>query len=32
MLKLQGVPPVLVTLFDAKGQIDFPAFQRHLAS
>ena len=30
MLKLQGVMPALVTPFDAAGQIDFPAFGRHM--
>ena len=32
MLKLQGVLPALVTPFDAKGQIDFNAFEKHLAA
>lgn len=30
MLKLSGVMPALVTPFDAKGQIDFAAFNSHL--
>lgn len=30
MLKLQGVMPALVTPFDARGQIDFAAFETHL--
>ena len=30
MLKLSGVMPALVTPFDARGQIDFAAFERHL--
>jgi 4-hydroxy-tetrahydrodipicolinate synthase len=30
MLKLSGVMPALVTPFDAKGQIDFAAFEKHL--
>ena len=28
--KLSGVMPALVTPFDAKGEIDFPAFAKHL--
>ena len=32
MLRLSGVMPALVTPFDAKGQIDFPAFEKHLTS
>lgn len=32
MLKLQGVLPALVTPFDARGAIDFPAFGRHLSA
>ena len=32
MLKLQGVLPALVTPFDAKGQIDFKAFEKHLTA
>ena len=32
MLRLQGVMPALVTPFDASGQIDFPAFERHLTN
>ena len=31
MLKLSGVMPALVTPFDAKGQIDFKAFEAHLS-
>jgi 4-hydroxy-tetrahydrodipicolinate synthase len=30
MLKLSGVMPALVTPFDARGQIDFAAFEAHL--
>jgi len=32
MLKLSGVMPALVTPFDAKGQIDFAAFETHLVT
>lgn len=30
-MKLSGVMPALVTPFDAKGEIDFAAFKKHLA-
>lgn len=30
--KPQGVMPALVTPFDAAGEIDFPAFERHLTA
>ena len=32
MLKLSGVMPALVTPFDAKGQIAFKAFEKHLVA
>lgn len=32
MLKLSGVMPALVTPFDAEGNIDFVAFEKHLAA
>ena len=32
MLKLQGVMPALVTPYDAKGAIDFVAFEKHLTA
>jgi len=32
MLKLFGVMPALVTPFDAKAQIDFAAFEKHLTA
>lgn len=31
-MKLTGVLPALVTPFDAKGEIDFKAFEKHLAN
>ncbi|TPE50970.1 dihydrodipicolinate synthase family protein [Amaricoccus solimangrovi] len=31
-MKLTGVMPALVTPFDAKGEIDFPAFGKHLTN
>ena len=30
-MKLSGVLPALVTPFDAKGAIDFAAFEKHMA-
>jgi len=32
MLQLSGVLPALVTPFDARGQIDFKAFEAHLTA
>ena len=31
-MKLAGVMPALVTPFDANGEIDFPAFEKHLTA